>query len=87
MRMAKACHRDPAQRCQNVRAAMEDLVPLAGLIGLRHLHPGSAARRTTKVVLSYNGENLEPLQKLLEKFANEAKALGIELTPIDFNAQ
>jgi serine/threonine protein kinase len=83
----KACRRDPTQRYQRVATALEDLLPLAGLIGLRHVQARPVARRRTKIVLSYNGENLEPLQRLLEKFTNEAKELGIELTPIDFKGE
>jgi tRNA A-37 threonylcarbamoyl transferase component Bud32 len=79
----KACRRDPTKRYQKVKTALEDLLPLAGAIGLRHNHSKSAARRTTKVVLSYNAENLEALHRLLEKFVNEAKELEIDLTPID----
>ncbi len=80
----KACRRDPVERYQSVRKALADLRPLAGEIALRYKHPDTVHRKTAAVVLFYNDEHQQALQRLLEKFGEEAKELGINLIPYDF---
>ena len=83
----KACRRDPAERYQSVGRASADLRPPAGAIALPYKNSESAVRKTATVILSYNDEHPQALQQLLEKFGEEAKALGIDLMAVDFGGE
>jgi len=53
------------------------------LIALSHKHPDVVDRKTSTIFLSYKDENHLALRRLLKKFGNEAKELGIDLRVTD----
>jgi CRP-like cAMP-binding protein/tRNA A-37 threonylcarbamoyl transferase component Bud32 len=73
----KSCRRDPAKRYQSVGGSLADLQPLTGEIGLQYKYSSADIRQTTTVSLSCEDEQQHKLQRLLEKFEEKAKKLGI----------
>lgn len=80
----RACRRDRAERYRSMGEALADLQPLAEEMALQHHYSNATACRMTTVLLSCRGDRQPELQRLLEKFEEKAKKLGIDVK-VDLN--
>lgn len=79
----KACRRDQAARYRNVHQAMEDLRPLARTFVSGLPNPEAAKEKRTTLLLSYEDQHQEALNRLLEEFTLKMNALGASLKSDD----
>ena len=72
-----ACSRDPEERYQSCREALEALEPLAGRFGLKRERHLPEKKRMTTVHLTYGEADQKAADKLLEAFGKKARKLGL----------
>ncbi len=75
----KACRRDPAARYRNVPQAMEELRPLARTFASSLPNPETAKENRATLLLSYEDQHREVLNRLLEEFTLKVNKLGASL--------
>jgi eukaryotic-like serine/threonine-protein kinase len=72
---------DPNQRYQNMDQAIAVLGPLVQ--ALPYIKPTAIKRNTAAFVVNYTDDHRQSLDRLMERFKTEARALGAEVTSVE----
>jgi CRP-like cAMP-binding protein len=79
----KACARQPEERFQSARQALEHLQPLYDSYGLDRQSQIDKHRKTVTFSLLYSGKDQPALKKLLQEFNDKLKQLDAEIKAAD----